>query len=309
MSEFAGLPVVDVTPFGIDDKQGALDRSPAGVAWRVRTVDYEEFERAFVRFLDEVDSATVTALLFGEWENGGEADPVGLLKAAAGRFPNLRSLFLGDADVWDEWRISCVEYTDITPLLEAFPLLERFGLRGGEGYGQFPVRLEPFRHRHLRELRFESTGLPAQVVRAVAGSDLPKLEHLELWFGTTAYGGDATVADLAPIWSGELLPSLRHLGLQNAEIQDEIAAAVAGAPVVARLESLALSLGTLTDEGAEALLSGQPLTHLRSLDLRHHYLSGSMMKRIEKALPGVKVDLDDQQDGGAFRWTAVADGD
>ncbi|MFC7639817.1 hypothetical protein ACFQX6_01220 [Streptosporangium lutulentum] len=43
---------------------------------------------------------------------------------------------------------------------------------------------------------------------------------------------------LEPILSGERLPTLKHLGLQDSEIQDEIASAVASAPVVARLESL-----------------------------------------------------------------------
>ncbi|GAA4600549.1 hypothetical protein GCM10023195_00170 [Actinoallomurus liliacearum] len=38
---------------------------------------------------------------------------------------------------------------------------------------------------------------------------------------------------------------------------------MASAPVVARLEVLDLSMGTLSDDGATALLSGQPLTHLK----------------------------------------------
>ncbi|MFV2179968.1 leucine-rich repeat domain-containing protein, partial [Actinomadura sp. LOL_011] len=65
-----------------------------------------------------------------------------------------------------------------------------------------------------------------------------------------------------------------------------------------------LAMGTLTDRGAEALLSGQPLTHLRKLDLHHHYMSEPMMERLRAALPGVEVDLDDRRDaedeGGFF---------
>ena len=118
-----------------------------------------------------------------------------------------------------------------------------------------------------------------------------------MWLGVEEYGGDATVADLAPLLSGGRFPALRHLGLQNSEIQDEIAAAVASAPVVAQLDSLALSMGALTDEGAAALLDGQPLTHLKRLDLHHHYLSDAMMRRVCDALEpsGVAVDVSEQE--------------
>lgn len=96
-------------------------------------------------------------------------------------------------------------------------------------------------------------------------------------------------------WPHGGFPRLRHLGLQNSEIQDEIAAAVSSAPVIAQLESLALSMGTLSDTGAEALLGGQPLTHLTSLDLHHHYLTDPLMDRFRElcARSGTHLDLDE----------------
>lgn len=161
----------------------------------------------------------------------------------------------------------------------------------------------------------ETGGLPAEVVRGIAGSDLPALENLELWLGTDEYGGDSTADDLAPLLSGSAFPALRSLGLCNSAIQDAVAEAVAGAPVVARLERLGLSMGVLTDEGAAALLDGQPLTHLGRLDLSHHYLSEAMRKRVLDALApyGVVVDLgdaqetDDEGDGRVWRYVAVAE--
>jgi Leucine Rich repeat len=302
LTEYAGLPVHE---FGPETGREGLPDAGA-VAWRVAT-EFEEaaFGDVFGRFIESVDTTEVTALIVGYWNmsyEDKESGPVEPLLAAADRFPNLRSLFVGDI-VAEESEISWIEHSGVGPLLKAFPRLERFGARGGYGLG-----LDPFRSEHLRELRFESGGLPAGVVRAVAASDLPNLESLVLWLGVSNYGGDATVADLAPILSGERLPALRHLGLQDSEIQDEICVAVAGAPVVARLESLALSMGTLTDEGAEALLTGQPLTHLRSLDLNHHYLSDAMMERIRAALPGVEVDLNGQEyEDDEWRYVAIAE--
>jgi hypothetical protein len=145
------------------------------------------------------------------------------------------------------------------------------------------------------------------VIRAIGRSDLPNLQALELWLGTRERGGRATAADLAGILSGERLPALTRLGLMNSDIQDEVCAAVATAPVVARLSELALSMGALTDDGAEALLSGQPLTHLVELDLRHHYLTAPMVARLRAALAPVKVLLIDtarehHPDDGEYAW-------
>jgi hypothetical protein len=302
LSEFAGLPVTD-----LDDEEWPDDPGPAAeTAWRVRThFDETPFSEIFQRFLDTVDTARLTTLIIGYWGasyDESAADPVALLTDAADRLPELRHLFLGDI-VMEESEISWIEHDDITPLFESFPGLTHLEVRGGQG-----LRLRPVKSTALTRLRFESGGLPAEVVRAVAASDLPNLEHLDMWLGDENYGGDATVADLAPILSGERLPALKHLGLEDSVIQDEIARAVAGAPVVASLESLSLAMGVLTDEGAEALLSGQPLTHLRSLDLHHHFLTDTMMQRVRAALPGVEVNLEDQEKpDGEWRFIAIAE--
>ncbi|WP_141583201.1 STM4015 family protein [Actinomadura sp. WMMA1423] len=320
LEEYVGLPVATFnedtgTDEEEDDGRGAgadpvtgADFPPAGeAAWFVGTsFDEEPFDAVFRRFTETIDTTEVTALIIGYWgasyESDDFPDPVALLTGAAASFPRLRSLFLGDI-TGEEAEISWIEHSDITPLFAAFPDLERFDVRGAQG-----LVLDPIRSERLKVLRFESGGLPARIVRAVGASDLPNLEHLDLWLGEENYGGDTTVADLAPFLSGERLPNLRHLGLEDSEIQDEIAAAAAGAPVVARLESLSLAMGILTDQGAEALLAGQPLTHLRKLDLHHHFLSDAMVERVRAALPGVEVDLDDQEKpDGEWHYIAVSE--
>lgn len=281
--------------------------APAGpVAWALRTeYEGEEFEAIFERFLGTVDPASVTHLVFGYWGFNHEVNASvarDLLIEAAPRLPNLKAFFFGDI-VMEEAEISWIEQCDLTPLLKAYPALERLDVRGGTG-----LQLSPVASDALRVLRLESGGLPAGVVRSVAASDLPRLETLDLWLGTANYGGDATLTDLAGILSGERLPALTRLGLMDSEIVDEICAAVASAPVVARLRELDLSMGALTDEGAEALLSGQPLTHLRELNLRHHFLSEPMRARLRAALPGPLLLIDDPQpDRGWGRYIAVSE--
>ncbi|MFG1854900.1 STM4015 family protein [Actinomadura geliboluensis] len=315
LEEYAGLPVAtfnnetetgDAGDAGTDPVTGEEYPAAGEAAWYVGTAfDEEDFADVFARFAQTVDTAEITALIIGYWGadyDSGAADPVDVLTKAAASFPKLRALFLGDI-TGEEAEISWIEHSDITPLFTAFPDLERLEVRGAQN-----LALDPVKSERLKVLRFESGGLPARVVRAVGASELPNLEHLDLWLGEENYGGDTAVADLAPLLSGERLPALRHLGLEDSEIQDEIAAAVAGAPVVARLESLSLAMGILTDQGAEALLSGQPLTHLRKLDLHHHFLSDAMIERVKAALPGVEVDLDEQEKpDGEWRYIAVSE--
>jgi len=300
--EYAGLPIVSLRP------PGAPMPGAGEAAWRVSVRVYsakETFEEHFARFTETVDTTEVRALIIGGWAEAYDKDasgPIRLLAENAARFPALRSLFFA-AMPQEECEISWIQQSDVTPLLESFPLLERLEVRGGTG-----LELRPVRHEHLRILRFEAGGLPASVVRAVGMSEFPALEYLELWLGTSDYGGETTAPDLENILSGERLPALRHLGLQNSEIQDEVAALVASAPVVARLESLSLSMGVLTDEGAEALLSGVPLTHLKRLDLHHHYLTDAMVERLTATFSGIWLDVSDRQEpDGEQRYVAVAE--
>ncbi|MEU8510370.1 STM4015 family protein [Kitasatospora sp. NPDC048722] len=300
---FHELPIHDFDP-------GAAKRPAAGtVAWRL-SLEYDaphDFAALWEAFLAAVDPAAVRALVIGSWwqrDYEPVKEAVGLLADAAERLPALEALFLGDV-TYDECEISWLEMSDVTPLLTALPALTELTVRGGTD-----LELTPVRHDRLRSLRFEAGGLPAEVVRAVAASELPALERLVLWLGADEYGGDATLDDLAPFLDGTRLPALRHLGLANSEFQDEIAAAVAHAPVVARLETLDLSMGVLSDDGAGALLEGQPLTHLRTLDLHHHYLTDEMQQRLRQALPGVEIDLSDPEDADEDpddRYVAVAE--
>ncbi|MFE3471840.1 STM4015 family protein [Streptomyces bacillaris] len=286
------------------------------VAWRLEC-DYGEktdFTDLWQQFLDTVDTTQVRALLIGPWwrEDYTPFAPVrDLLVTHAHRFPALRGLFLADV-VGEECEVSWLQMCDVTPVLEAFPLLEEFTVRG---CGQEGLALRPVRHAALKTLRFESGGLPGHLVRAVAASEVPALERLDFWFGSSWYGADATVEDIGPVLAGGTFPRLRHLGLQNSELQDEIAAAVASSPVVAQLETLALSMGTLSDTGGEALLNGQPLNHLTTLDLRHHYLTGPVLDRLRKACAPAVVEADeaeedywDEDDNGEpERYVAVSE--
>lgn len=264
----------------------------ASVAWRLSTECEFPFEPIWRRFLDQVGAEDVTALVIGPWWEDWDAqsiDPVlELIASDARHLPNLRGVFLADLQA-EESELSWIQQGEITKILRAWPGLRELGVRGGEG-----LTVEPLRHEGLRDLWFESGGLPAAPVRALGACEFPALRRLEMWLGTDWYGGDCAPEDIDPLLAMlARCPELRHLGLQNSDIQDAIAVALSSAPVVAGLESLNLSMGTLGDEGGAALLAGQPLTHLRSLDLDHHFMSEELTDRFRAALEphGVRLAM------------------
>lgn len=314
LRESYGLPVFDFP--GKEDEKGTDGLPEAdAVAWRISSDTYdadEAWPAAFARFTEAVDTTRVRAIVVGAWEDAYDSGPeeiIAALLAARPLLPALRALFLGDMES-EECEISWITQGDVGPLLDGFPELEEFGVRGGSG-----LVIPPFAHRRLRSLTVETGGLPARTVRDLAACDLPALRRLDLWLGTANYGGDCELSDVEPILGGDRLPSLLHLGLRNSDIQDEIAGAIASAPVVARLESLDLSMGVLTDQGGAALLGGQPLTHLAALDLHHNYLSEPLRQRFRETLEsaGVRLDLErghadeDEWDGRVWRYVAVGE--
>jgi predicted DNA-binding WGR domain protein len=247
----------------------AVADNPADEASRMALLDYlaeqgETLPRVAYRvdgdgtvgpleaFLADPAAPLVQALVVGFcFDEGGEGShgAVEALVHARDRLPSLRALFFGDILCSDR-EISWINQSDLTGLLKAFPQLEHFRARGGGG-----LVLRKFEHQRLKWLAFEASNLPSRVVRAVGASSLPALEHLELWLGTERYGADTTAADLKDVLAGEGLPALRYLGLRDSDIADDVAEALAKAPILDRLRVLDLSLGTLGDRGAEALLA------------------------------------------------------
>ena len=305
-TEFAGMPVVEWEP-------GTRLVDPANNAYRV-SLSYDEseggasWEEKFKALLADPGAREVKALVVGVWGDlsgplEGSSKTVEALAAASGRLPGLRALFLGDI-VSEEHEISWIQQSLVLPIFTAYPELEHFRVRGGEG-----LRFGTFRHERLKSLVVESGGLDASVVRDITSSELPSLEHLELWLGDSNYGATAEIVDLAPIFTGRLFPKLSYLGLRDSELSDAIAVAVAHSPVIEQLRVLDLSLGTLSDSGAASFLSS-PAARLELLDIHHHYCSDEMIEKLKAA--GIKVDAGDPQepdrDGDEFyRYVAVSE--
>jgi len=300
LETFAGKRVVDYNP-----EEGIA--KPRDVVYRVRTeYDGPEFSELLGTFLADPRVVEIPALVIGLFEPEAAGDTqeiVRLLVASRDRLTQLRALFLGDI-TYEEQEISWIQQSDLSSLWAAFPQLEHLQVRGGD-----KLSLGTIRHAKLRTLILESGGLPATVVRQVASAELPYLEHLELWLGSDNYGGDSKIRDLAPILAGRF-PMLRTLGLRDSEYADQIAVEVAASPVLGQLESLDLSLGTLSDVGAAALVASPRVARLKKLDLHHHYVSPELIASLRRL--GIKeVNADDpkqpDEDDEGARYVAVSE--
>lgn len=303
--EFDGKPVTDYAP---DKGLPAADTT----AYRVR-LDWDAYGKGrqltdvLARLLAEPEVGKLEALVVGAWcfdSTRSSADIVEMLAASASLLGRLRALFVGDIMV-EEQEISWIRQSDISPLFLGLPGLRTLRVRGGDG-----LEVGTIRHDELRELAFETGGLPGRVIRSVATAALPQLERLELWLGEEGYGYDGTLDMLEPLLDAGRFPRLRYLGIKNSPHQDDIARMVAASPILEQLEILDLSMGALTDAGAEALLASGKLGTLATLDIHHHYVSDGVVARLRQAVAQVDdaaVQQGDESGGEVYRYIAVSE--
>lgn len=271
--------------------------------------DEDAFDARLDALLDDPKVGDLRGLLIGNWwGDAGGQPPHNLIAKLIERGASLKSLvglFVGDV-IQEESEISWIEQGDFGRVIAALPSLEVAIVRGGNG-----LRLEKLAHDTLRSLTVQSGGLPRAAVQDVAKAKLPALRDLTLWLGVENYGGNSEVGDLKPILDGKAFPALEHLGLQNSENADAIAAAVAKSAILSKLKGLDLSMGTLSDEGAEALLAAPATKNLKYLNIRHHYVSPALVTKL-KAL-GIELNAaerkeeEDWGDGEKHRYAEVTE--
>lgn len=228
----------------------------------------------------------IEALVFGMCGYEPES-VVNALVSAHKQLNNLKAVFIGDIED-SECMISSINQSNLSPILEAYPKLEVLKVRGGSdhiywgGGGDEGLAFDPLRHDKLKALIIESGGLHHQVINQICELELPALEYLELWLGRDNYGGTSSIDDLMPIISGQQFPKLKYLGLRNSEYSDDIAFAIVQSPLIEQLIELDFSMGTLGDEGAEALLNCLAVHQLDTLNVDDNCLSDEMVDQMKQ---------------------------
>jgi hypothetical protein len=268
-------------------------------------VGIDEFLELLGSLVEDDNASNLQGLLVGRWSaEGDSSEPViEALVANRAKLPNLRAIFLGDLVLGTETGYSGYEplelvwihHGDFARLLEAFPGLEHLYVRGAPenaySHGKsVPGPLGALASDSLRSLAF-GAGIEKWMLAPVLAARLPALEHLELWCGWNR--GSAVPEDFAPLFSGELFPKLRYLGLRDDHRTDAVATLLAKSPILERLRVLDLSLGTLGDPGAEALLGSPATRRLERLVIRHHFVRPELVKKLEAL--GIELDEGDAQ--------------
>ena len=254
-------------------------------------------------FFSKVGPESIETLIVGPWSEASSDSPQGFIDGLVARraqLGGLKALFVGDM-TYEDCEISWIIQSSYNELLAAFPGLESLRVRGSTD-----LKLQPFVHANLQQLAIECGGLPSQLVEAIAASTLPALRHLELWLGDEGYGFDGDVDTYRRLLAAIGPERLRYLGLRNAMISDDLAVWLAAEPWLGSLQTLDLSLGTIGDIGARALLASPNLGGIERIDLSHHYISAEVQQQL-RSLPCTVILDDPEQEDDGDRYVAVAE--
>jgi len=269
--------------------------------------DLMDVRAFFLALLSEPSLSLIRDLSVGLWrDSGGQCSYAGLF-AALGELglPALRRLFVGDFEFPEHIEISWTDLGDVSPLYAAAPRLEELTLQGGA------MSLGRIDCPALRSFDLRTGGLSRTNIQAITAARWPRLERLDVWFGDHYYGFDGSLADIEPLLAGENTPGLRHLGLKNCELTDAICARLPTASILPRLESLDLSMGMMTDEGAAALAAARDrLRHLRLLDVSKNFLTPEGERLLRGVCGEVVTDRQKEPDvweGEVQRFVSVGE--
>lgn len=193
----------------------------------------------------------------------------------------LRKLTLGDNIDQISWH----HVGTLAPLWSSVSHLKTLEIETGELEVGEPGQMNA---PALERAVFVTGGMSPLCARGIATAQIPAIQHLEIYYGDPNYGGNATIDDVKPLLDRGDLTKLRYLGLKNSMFANEIARLVGNAKVLENLETLDLSLGTMTDEGAKLLAdSAAGLAHLKTLNLERNFLTAAGIELVKNICPTV----------------------
>ncbi len=199
--------------------------------------------------------------------------------------PHLDGLYIGHRGRWD---VSQTNVGRVAKLWKAMPDLRELGLEGGAA--ELGIIVAP----KLQSFAFRCAITPENVT-SISTAKWPLLERLEVWFGSPHYGATYSVTDMMTV-AESAPPTVKHLKLMNSLFTDELIPLLVKWKGLAGLETLDLSLGCLSDAGAEVLAkNAKAFSHLKVLNLSRSCLTDKGVARVKKVCKEVRVD--DQEPG------------
>lgn len=268
--------------------------------------EYEEQGKGAETLVEDIladpDFPALRELVIGDWGNSWEDGCQKILDGIveqAERFSHIESLFIGDMD-YEECEVSWIIQGDYSRLWAAMPQLKELTIKGSTD-----LELGEICHEGLESLTIICGGLSRSVLSSIQDAKLPGLKKLLLYIGVEAYGFDGDENTVKELLEKADFPKLTYLGIEDSEIQDELAQVVLESKFMGQIETLDLANGTLTDKGGELLLKELPKwPNVKKLDVHYHYMSDEMAGKLE-ALP-LEVDAsegneDERYNGEIYR--------
>jgi uncharacterized protein (TIGR02996 family) len=250
------------------------------------------------RFLQSLE---VGALNISDTYNYG---PITKLLGKA-KLPALRRLEIADFHS-EQCELSWSSLGSLAPVWKSAPNLEEVVIRGG-GFDLGKINLPKARSFSVR-----TGGLSSKNFQAIASAKWPSLEKLEVWFGTDRYGGSTSVKAVAKFLDGASIPKVTDLGLMNSELIDDLCKLLPKSKIAKRIVRLDLSMGIMTDAGAEALAANpKAFPKLQELNVDDNYLTAAGIKLLKKLAKNVSASSqdtpDDYGDDEVYRYVSVGE--
>lgn len=243
----------------------------------------------------------VTSLRFGlsGYENDNDWGDTMVAITSSPQAAQLRSLRFDDYES-EDCEISWTGFGDFSSAWASLPVLEELRIRSGEGGTLGAIELP-----NLRKFVRVSGGLGSEEISSIMAARWPRLEHLEIWFGSEDYGATGNADSLKTLLEGNAPTTLTHLGVVNAAFTHELIEPLVKSVLLPRLKSLDLSKGVLQDGDAEHLIANaKAFRHLTRLDLSENLLE-EQLHAIRAALPNAVVD--GQRDAEDDRYVALGE--
>ena len=219
--------------------------------------------------------------------------------------PVLRRLTIGRFEISD-CELSWSSLGSLAKLWKPAHGLEYVKLRAGS------MSLGKISLPACREFWIETGGLSKESLTSITAASWPSLETLNLWFGKRDYGCTCSVRGMQPILDGKGLPRVKHLGLKNTQLGNEVFAEMPKSKILRQLETLDLSMSHITTDALErdVMPHADAFRNLAGLDLSRCLLD-DRGKRLAKSL-AKHVDVDyqrtrDDDEDGDYRYAAVGE--
>ena len=265
--------------------------------------EYEEQGKGTDSMVEDIladpDFPGLTGLVIGDWGDTWEDSCQEILDGITEnkeKFSHIEELFIGDMD-YEECEVSWIIQGNYSKLWAAMPQLKALTIKGSTD-----LELGEICHEGLESLTIICGGLPVSVIRSVQEAKLPQLKKLLLYVGVEDYGFDGNADTIKELLAKADFPKLQYLGITDSEIQDELTKVVLECKFMPQIETLDLSMGTLTDAGGALLLEAVPkFPNIKTLDVHYHYMSDEMEEKL-KNLP-ICVDVSEQNEPDEYHGT------